>query len=89
MALQPRLTEATKAPSVVASGTKKILLFIFIGEVTPMGIWEAPIMFSQLRVEARDSSKLNDPIPSSLIFRSFSKAVLLSETLLNPRKSIG
>ena len=46
----PREMEATRAPSVVARGTKKSPMAysprIFTGPAYPKGIWVTPIMFS-------------------------------------------
>src|SRR4051812_36274776 len=59
-AAQPRLVLATRAASVVASGTQKspsaCLPRTFKGPTTPIGIWATPMKFSQLRCEARWTS---------------------------------
>ena len=50
MTLQPRETDASSAPSVVAMGTRNSPLawlpLIRIGPTKPSGIWTHPIMFS-------------------------------------------
>jgi hypothetical protein len=60
-----------------------------MGPAIPMGIWETPIIFSQLRLPVIFWSKEKDPIFLRLTFKYFSRALLLSETVLDPRKFIG
>ena len=72
-AAQPRLVLATRAASVVASGTQTspsaYLPRTRSGPTTPIGIWATPMKFSQLRWEARWTSSEWWPMLGSGVLR--------------------